>query len=235
MADAESRQFRTTQWQIVASAGDGHQQPLADLCQTYWKPLYFYVRRQGYSTTDAQDLIQSFMVHLLQGNLLSSADPTKGRFRTYLVTSLRRFAINQWKQQTAAKRGGKASVIRFDFASAENEIGASPWHDLTAEAVYERKWAIGILQRAIENLECDLAQQGKQELFHLLLPTLTCRSDALPYRDLESPTGMTADALKMTVSRWRQRLGQQIRQQLQDTSDPNADIGADIARLFDAL
>src|ERR1700729_3799050 len=139
------RQFATTRWSLVLAAGQRNSSQssaaLATLCENYWYPLYAYVRRRGRQADEAQDFTQAFFVRLLEKNDLAAADPGRGRFRSFLLTSLKHFLANEWDRNRAQKRGGSRSVLSIDFGTAEERYRAEPAHDLTPERIFERRWA----------------------------------------------------------------------------------------------
>ncbi|TWT51389.1 hypothetical protein Pla22_41670 [Rubripirellula amarantea] len=235
MSDHNQAQFKTTQWQIVHEAGRGGSNSLDKLCQTYWKPLYFYLRRKGHGVEEAQDLTQSFIVHMLAGDLLSTADASRGRFRSYLLTSLHRFTINQWRKEISAKRGGEARVMNLDFGTAETELKSAQWQDQTPQRVYERQWALEVIHVATNRVRSDAEEKRKLELFDALLPRLRLDSDAVTYDELSQEMNMTVDALKMAASRFREKLRTAIRQVLRETIAPDESVDDEVASLFAAL
>jgi DNA-directed RNA polymerase specialized sigma24 family protein len=149
-AHSGSRQFATTRWSLVLAAGQrGSPQSsaaLATLCENYWYPLYAYVRRRGHQADQAQDFTQAFFARLLEKNDLAAADPGRGRFRSFLLTSLKHFLANEWDRARAEKRGGGRSVLPIDFGTAEERYRAEPSHDLTPEKIFERRGALVLLE-----------------------------------------------------------------------------------------
>jgi DNA-directed RNA polymerase specialized sigma24 family protein len=144
------RPFATTRWSLVVAAGQRNSPQssaaLATLCETYWYPLYAYVRRRGHEADEAQDLTQAFFSRLLEKNDFAAADPERGRFRSFLLTSLKHFLANEWDRNRAEKRGGGRAVLSIDFGTAEERYRAEPSHDLTPEKIFERRWALLLLE-----------------------------------------------------------------------------------------
>ena len=148
--------FATTRWSMVLAAGAGSperaDQALAELCAGYWYPLYAYARRRGYDADDACYLTQAFFARLIEQQKLTAADPVRGRFRSFLLTSMKNFLASEWRRQAAVKRGGGADVVSTDATDAENRYLVEPADNRTPEADYERRWALALIQRAVE--EC---------------------------------------------------------------------------------
>src|SRR5262249_27769596 len=152
---AGASQFPTTRWTLVVAAGDPHRKEarsaLVSLCENYWYPLYAYLRRRGYPADRAQDLTQEFFVRVLEGRYLDRADPERGRFRSFLLTSLKFFVADEEDRQRARKRGGGA-VVSLEFSSGEERYQREPAHDETPERIFERRWALSVLDRLVEKL-----------------------------------------------------------------------------------
>ena len=163
------RSFATTRWSLVLAAG-ASQSPesaaaLAALCETYWYPLYAYVRRRGHQVDDAQDLTQGFLARLLEKNDLATARRGRGRFRSFLLTSLKHFLANEWDRGRAQKRGGGRSSLLIDFATAEDRYGLEPSHEQTPEKIFERRWALVLLENVLARLGAESAAADKSENF----------------------------------------------------------------------
>ena len=160
-------QFPTTRWTLVVAAGDRYrgeaQSALVSLCENYWYPLYAYLRRRGYPADQAQDLTQAFFMRVLEGRYLDRADPEKGRFRSFLLTSLKFFVADEADRDRAQKRGGGA-VLPLEFVSGENRYQREPSHDETPERIFERRWAISVLERVVERLRNEFGQHGRRSI-----------------------------------------------------------------------
>src|SRR5271155_2907054 len=167
-AHSGSRQFATTRWSLVLAAGQRSSPQssaaLATLCENYWYPLYAYVRRRGHDSDEAQDLTQAFFTRLLEKNDLAAADPERGRFRSFLLASLKHFLANEWDRARAEKRGGGRSVLSIDFGTAEERYRAEPSHELTPEKIFERRWALTVLDHALKRLRTEFAGGGREKL-----------------------------------------------------------------------
>src|SRR5215831_5788433 len=177
-----SSQFPTTRWTMVVAAGDPHRKEarsaLAALCENYWYPLYAYLRRRGYAADQAQDLTQEFFIRVVEGRYLYRADPEKGRFRSFLLTSLKFFVADEEDRNRAHKRGGGA-LVPLEFSSGEERYRREPAHDETPERIFERRWAISVLDRVTEKLRNEFVQHGRPEHFERLKVFLLGQSDAL--------------------------------------------------------
>ena len=171
-----NRAFATTRWSIVISAGressPDSRRALEALCETYWLPLYGYVRRRVADVAEAHDLTQAFFAELLEKNYVGTATPERGRFRAFLLTSLKHFLSKEWEKAKAQKRGGGRPGISLDFESADSRIGIEPSAGLTAEQLYDRQWAVTLLATIMERLQSEFAASGKRQHFEELKPFL---------------------------------------------------------------
>ena len=165
--------FATTRWTMVLAAGSGSDQAdraLARLCQNYWVPLYAYLRKKGHQPADAEDIVQAFLARLIEKVALAAADPNRGRFRSFLISSLQNFAANRRDQELTHKRGGNLRKFSLDFNTAEAAYHREPWTDLTPEKIFDRRWAIELLNLVLARLQREHAASGKEELFRRLSP-----------------------------------------------------------------
>ncbi len=232
--------FATTRWSLIAAAGtpDLPEQhaALTELCGTYWPPLYAYVRKRGHSIDDARDLTQSFFARLLEKATVTAADPQRGRFRTFLLTSMQNFLANEFDRETALKRGGGAAQFSMDFDSAERGIAGEPADAAPSpESTFEREWALQILQRSLAALEMEYVESGRRELFDALSPALTDAAESPRYSSIADARGMSRDAIKMAASRLRKRYRELIRQTIRGTVASDDDVESELADLFRAL
>jgi RNA polymerase sigma-70 factor (ECF subfamily) len=236
---ARRGRFATTRWSLVAAAGaSGSEQAeraLTELCAEYWYPLYAYVRRRGYDPEDAADLTQSFFVHLLEKDRLAVADPTRGRFRTFLLTSMKNFVNGEWRKRAALKRGGGVEMVPIDFDSAEQRYRIEPSHDLSPEAIYERRWALGLLDRAVEQLRLSYEQGGKGELFEALKGGLGHGDALLPYAELALRLGRSEGNLRSAVFRLRSRWRDQIRSLVAETVADESSVDDELQKLLASI
>lgn len=220
---AGSSRFPTTRWTLVIASGDPDRKEarsaLVSLCENYWYPLYAYLRRRGYSADQAQDLTQDFLIRMLEGRYLDRADPGKGRFRSFLLTSLKFFVADERDRQRAYKRGGGA-VVSLEFQSGEERYQREPAHDETPERIFERRWALAVLDRVVERLRNEFVQHGRPEHFDRLKVFLLGQSDA-PYAALALEMNTSEGALKVAIHRLRKRYRELFRQEIADTvADP---------------
>ncbi len=232
-----STQFPTTRWTLVFAAGDPRRKEarsaLVSLCENYWYPLYAYLRRRGYPADQAQDLTQDFFVRLLEGRYLDRADPEKGRFRSFLLTSLKFFVADERDRQRALKRGGGA-VTSLEFSSGEERYQREPAHDETPERIFERRWALTVIDQVVEKLRTEFARQGRPEHFDKLKVFLLGRSDA-PYAALALEMNTSEGALKVSIHRLRKRYRELFRQEIADTVADPAEVESELQFLAAVL
>jgi RNA polymerase sigma factor (sigma-70 family) len=213
--------FPTTHWSVVLSAGGGTlpnaQAALERLCRAYWYPLYAYVRRQGRSVEEAQDLTQEFFARLLQKEYLRHPDPARGRFRSFLLTGLKRFLVNDWEKGRAAKRGDGQRVISWDQRETESRFLAEPADQSTPEKAFEKRWAMTVLEHVLERLRGEFAASGKAERFDRLKVLLWGEKGSPPYAGIAAELGLTESALKVAVHRLRERYRELLRAEVAHT------------------
>jgi RNA polymerase sigma factor (sigma-70 family) len=230
-------QFPTTRWTVVVAAGDPHRKEtrsaLASLCENYWYPLYAYLRRRGYPADQAQDLTQAFFMRVLEGRYLDRADPEKGRFRSFILTSLKFFVADEADRDRAQKRGGGA-VLPLEFVSGEDRYQREPAHDETPERIFERRWALSVLERVVKRLRNEFIQHGRPEHFDRLKVFLVGESDA-PYAALAREMKMSEGALKVAIHRLRKRYRELFRQEIADTVADPAEVEAELRFLATVL
>ena len=229
--------FPTTRWTLVVAAGGPQRKEtrsaLADLCENYWYPLYAYLRRRGYAADEAQDLTQEFFVRVLEGRYLDRADPEKGRFRSFILTSLKFFVADEGDRQRALKRGGGA-VVPLEFSSGEERYQREPAHDETPERIFERRWALSLLDRVVEKLRNEFIQHGRPEHFEQLKVFLLGQSDA-PYALLANEMNTSEGALKVAIHRLRKRYRELFRQEIADTVADPAEVESELRYLAAVL
>ena len=230
--------FATTHWSMVVSAGRNGSpqagQALAALCESYWFPLYAFVRRAGHSAEDAQDLTQEFFARLLAQDFLAKADRRKGKFRTFLLAALKHFLADQWDRARAQKRGGGKAVISFDSLDAETRYRLEPADDLTPERMFEKQWALSLLERVLSRLDAEMAANGKLELFEALKDTLT-GARPIGYASIGAALGMSEGAVKVAAHRMRRRYRALLREEIAQTVAGADDIGDEIRYLLSCL
>ena len=231
--------FVTTHWSVVMAAGRNDtvraRDALARLCQTYWHPLYAYVRRLGHSPPDAQDLTQEFFARLLAKNYLADADESRGRFRSFLLAALKHFLANEWDKASAQKRGGGQMVIPIDFNAAETSCHFEPADNLTAERIYERRWALTLLDQVLRRLRAEHVRDGKEKLFEQLKSTLTEASRTVAYAEIARRLDTTEGAVKVAVHRLRQRYREVLRAEIAETVASPGEVEDELRNLFAAL
>jgi RNA polymerase sigma-70 factor (ECF subfamily) len=208
---------------------------LEELCAVYWSPLYWHIRRLGYDATQAQDLTQGFFSRLLQKRSLGFVDRERGKFRSFLLASLRHYLANEYDHAQAQKRGGGKTILPIDFRSAESGYGLEPSHDLTAERLFEKRWALTVLEMSLAALQQQYQQAGKSELFDALVPFMAAQSDSPTYAKIAKQLEMTESAVRLAVSRMRRRYREAIRAEVERTLDDSDDVDQEIQNLFKAL
>jgi len=230
-------QFPTTQWTLVVAAGDpdlkAARSALTSLCEKYWYPLYAYLRRRGYSSEEAQDLTQEFFVRVLEGRYLDRAQPEKGRFRAFMLSSLKFFVADEGDRARAQKRGG-GMVLPLEFSSGEERYQREPSHDETPERIFERRWALSVLDRVIERLRVEFVQGGRQAHFDRLKVFLLGQSH-VPYAVLARELNTSEGALKVAIHRLRRRYRELFRREIADTVSDPAEVESELRHLAAAL
>jgi len=229
--------FPTTRWTLVVAAGDPQRKEardaLASLCASYWYPLYAWLRRRGYQADEAQDLTQEFFIRVLEGRYLDRADPKKGRFRSFLLTSLKFFVADEGDRHRARKRGGGV-LVAPEFSAGEERYQREPGHDETPERIFERRWALSVLERVVEKLRDEFVQHGRPDHFERLKVFLLGRSDA-PYTVLAREMNTSEGALKVAIHRLRKRYRDLFRQEIADTVADPAEVEAELRYLAGVL
>jgi RNA polymerase sigma-70 factor (ECF subfamily) len=205
------------------------------LCSAYWYPLYAFVRCKGYGPEEAADFVQGTFATLLARQGLAGVSPERGRFRSYLMAACAHYIADRRDHDRAARRGGGRTPISIDRCDAESRYRSEPAHELTAERLFERRWALDLLERAVARLEAEMTATGKTELFARLLPCLTGGRGDVRLATIAAELGMTAGAVKMAASRLRGRYGAILREEIAQTVADPAEIEPEIAALFNAL
>ncbi len=226
-------------WSVVAVAGrtGSHQSDAAlnRLCGQYWYPLYCYVRRRGYSPDDSQDLVQGFFQKLLRREFFSEADRTKGKLRGFLLSSLQYYLLDERKKNAATKRGGDVTFVQIDAEEADSRYLAEPQNAGSPDAVFERQWAIALMQRATEILGDAWRKDGKGEIFDSLSPFLLSSMDADAARQIAGRFQMTEGHVKVSLHRLRERFSTVVRKEIAETVNSEAEIDSELASLREAL
>ena len=237
-----AHRFATTRWSLVRSAGsDGSKdthagRALAELCESYWYPLYAYVRRKGVDAEEARDLTQAFFAMLLERNDLAAADPQRGRFRSFLLGAMNHFLSNHWRAERAQKRGGgrRVASLDIDLDDGETRYSREPGHDETAERIFERRWALTVLGQAMDTLRAEMAESGKAGQFDTLRGYLD-GSTTTAYADVAAELGMTEVATRVAVHRLRDKYRRCLRRMIGETVETEAEIDAELRELLGAL
>jgi DNA-directed RNA polymerase specialized sigma24 family protein len=236
---ASSNSFQSTSWSLIFTARDAEaaeaKAALAALCAAYRYPLYAFVRRKGYDAETAQDLVQGFLTRLLEKRDLLMVDRGKGKFRSFLMAACSHYLANQRDHERAKKRGSGRVAISIDRLTAEGRYGREPAHQLTAERLFERQWALTLLDRVIERLEEEMLQAGKSRQFTALRPTLLGEAARAPFARIAADLGVSEDAARAAAHRLRRRYRVLLREEVTSTLDESADISEEIAALFAAL
>jgi RNA polymerase sigma factor (sigma-70 family) len=226
--------FETTQWSLVfAASEDGERRgALEDLYRSYCSPVYFFVRRRGYSRPDAQDLTQDFFVYLLQKNVFSRADPNRGKFRTFLLGTLEFFLSHASARARTEKRGGQADVVFLDDETAETHYQlADP--GLTAEQIFDARWASTLVGNAVARLQAEMEKAGKRELFEQLWDFLAGEESS--YLEVSQRTGLSLAATKAAIHRVREHYRELLRTEIARTVSSFADLNDEIRSLRSSL
>ena len=233
------RHFATTRWSIVLAAGRDSspeaKTALATLCETYWFPLYAFVRRQGYDAQDAQDLTQGFFTRLLEKKDLRDVQRERGKFRSFLLASMKHFLMNEWDRTQAQKRGGGQRMLSVDFDEAESRLRLEPSHEQTPEVIFEKQWALTLLDRVRAVLREEFVSAHKAEQFDRLHVYLTGEKSAVTYAEVAEELRISEAAVKMAVSRLRRRFHDRLRKEIGQTVATEDEIDDEIRALTDAL
>ena len=236
---AAGEKFALTRWSVVLAAGSRDttqsREALEKLCRAYWPPIFAFVRRQGHSSHDAQDLTQEFFTRLLSKNYLGAVDRTRGKFRSFLLASLKHFLANEWDKAGAQKRGGHQVLIPINVQSAETSYAVDPADGMTPEKLFERRWAVTLLDQVLAGLRAEYEGEGKAELFEQLKSTLTGERRNIRYAEIGARLAMSEGAVKVAVHRLRQRYRELLRSAIADTVSSPEEVESEIRALFSAL
>lgn len=230
--------FATTHWSLVLSAGsnaDGPNIALERLCQMYWSPLYNYVRRRGYSQADAQDLTQEFFSRLLARPWVGNADPNKGRFRSFLLGAMNHFLSDEWDKARAQKRGGGQPVLSLEFDIAESRYAHEPADHATPEQIFERRWALILMERVLNQLRKEYDDEGRSDLFKLLTPCLLGSRTEQPYAELARKLEVSEGTVKSAVHRLRVRYRHLLREEIASTVASPDEVEDELRHMFMVL
>ena len=232
-------QFTSTHWSVVLAAGDsaspGAQAALEHLCRVYWFPLYAFVRRLGHGPQDAQDLTQGFFAYLLERRLVARAKPQAGRFRSYLLASLKHFLAHEHERATALKRGGGALVLSFDQFDPEERYALEPADTATPDLIFDRRWALQQIENALSRLRAEYVSSGRGPIFDLLKDYVWGDKNALTLGEIATQLDLTEEAVKKSVQRLRQRFRDSLRVEVAQTVATPDQIDDELRHLRTAL
>ena len=233
---SERSWFATTHWSVVRNAGDSVSPESGDalesLCKSYWYPLYAYVRRRGYDVETAKELTQEFFAQLLAKRLLQGVDPTKGRFRSWLLGVMKHFLAHEWARARAQKRGGGEPVFSLDELEAESRYHLEPADESNPERIFDRRWALTVLEHAAAKLRQEYESAGKADLFTALQQFVSTEGTSLSYDECATRVGLTVSAVKSAIHRVRQRYQELVREEIAQTVTTASEVDEEIRYLL---
>jgi RNA polymerase sigma-70 factor (ECF subfamily) len=236
------REFATTRWSVIRAAKQGSGEDssitriaLEELCRIYWYPLYVFVRRQGHAHYDAEDLTQAFFARLLAKGDLAGVDRAKGKFRSFLLASMKHFLANEWDYARAQKRGGGRPTLSIDFQDAESRYAVEPAHEITPDKLYERRWAMTVLDQAMEKLRAEMRDAGKENQFEELKIFMTGGKGEVSYASVAETLNISEGAVKVAVHRLRKRYRQLLCEEVAHTVDEKDEVEDELRSLLSAL
>jgi RNA polymerase sigma-70 factor (ECF subfamily) len=235
----QSRVFATTHWSVVLTARDADApqqlEALEILCRAYWYPLYSYIRRQGYSPVEVQDLTQEFFARLLEKDFLRLVDPARGRFRSFLIMALDRFLAKEWRRGQRQKRGGGQVLVSLDMEDGERRYAAETADERTPDKIFELRWALQVLDRALDQLRRESSAPAKRAMFDRVQGLLAGDGADAPYETLAAEVGLSVNAFKVAVHRMRQRYRELVRAEVLQTVSRPEEVDDEIRHLLAAL
>jgi RNA polymerase sigma-70 factor (ECF subfamily) len=231
--------FATTHWTVVLAAGRRHSpqsdRALEELCRTYWFPLYAYVRRHGHTKEDAEDLVQAFFARFLEKNYLAELDAEHGRFRAFLLASLKHFMINEWRRGARLKRGGGVATLSLDWQTADTKFQVADTRAPSPDKAFDREWALVLLAKVIERLQKECDDHGKAGQFEQLKIFLTAGKGECSYADAGQALDMDETTARVTVHRLRKRYRELLRDEIAQTLTDPAQVDEEMKALFGAF
>lgn len=233
-----SSRFNETHWSMVIAAGQKDSQAgeaLQRLCQIYWYPLYAFVRRQGHGKSDAEDLTQEFFARLLARDDLATVDREKGRFRSFLLASMKHFLANEWDREQAQKRGGGKRILSIKLEEPESKYAVEPFHDITPDKLYDRRWAMTVLHQVTAKLREEMRAEGKDVQFEQMKIFLAGGKGEVRYAEVAQNLGISEAAVKTAVHRLRRRYRQLLSAEIADTVETKQDVEQELRYLLAAL
>ena len=231
--------FATTRWSVVLAAGKSsaprQKQALETLCQSYWFPLYAYLRRRGYESHQAEDLTQAFFARMLEKKEFQTADPKCGKFRSFLLVRLKYFLSDQRDRAQAKKRGGGRKILSLNAGDAEGHYNLEPATQLSPEMLFEKAWALTVLERTMGRLEAEMTKKNRKKLFDHLKVYLTTDKNAIPYQNMAAELSMTEASVRIAVHRLRRQYRKLLRDEVAQTVGDEDQIDEEMGSLFAAL
>jgi RNA polymerase sigma-70 factor (ECF subfamily) len=235
----KAARFTTTHWSVVLAAKNpsspDYQRALSVLCETYWFPIYAFLRRQGYSTHHAEDYTQGFFATLMEKQGLRLVDSERGRFRSYLFGALKHFLADEYDHDRAQKRGGGYEVLPMDFIYAETRYSYEPAHELSPEKLFQKSWALLLLDRALKRLREESTKAKSELLFDQLKIYLTSDRSSIPYSVMAKRLGMTEGAVRTAVHRFRVAYRRFLREEIAQTVSSQDEVEEELRDLFNAF
>ncbi|MEY4385770.1 MAG: hypothetical protein RLY20_1053 [Verrucomicrobiota bacterium] len=231
--------FATTRWTVVLAAGNKttphSDRALEELCRAYWFPLYAYVRRRGHAKEDAEDLVQAFFARFLAKNYLAGLSAERGRFRAFLLASLKNFLANEWKKSQRLKRGGGDTVLSLDWETADTKFQVAATNEPSPDKAFDREWAVALLAQVIERLRAECAADGKAAQFEQLKIFLTSGKGAVPHAEVAKSLGMDEGAVRVAAHRLRKRYRELLRDEIAHTLADASQVDEELRALFGAF
>ena len=231
--------FATTHWTVVLTAGQRHtpqaDRALEELCRTYWFPLYAYVRRRGTAKADAEDLVQAFFARFLARNYLEGLSAERGRFRAFLLASLKHFLANEWDKSQRLKRGGGLTILSLDWQTADKQFQIAATGEPSPDKAYDREWALALLAKVLERLQAECVADGKAKLFDQLKVFLAAGKSETAQAEIAKVLGMEEGAVRVAVHRLRKRYRQLLRDEIAQTLADPAMVNEELRALFGAF
>lgn len=238
-SDHSPSRFTATRWSVVLAAGQStgleREKALQQLAQSYWFPLYSYIRRKGHPADEAEDLTQGFFSHLLEKQTLAKADQDKGRFRAFLLTVLKHYISDEWKKSHTLKRGGQRKFVQMDAQQAEGFYSLAPVDPITPEKLFDRNWAMALLTLVMTRLGEHYAQKGQTDLFIAIKGSIDGSAGDLSYADIGAKLNMTEAAVKTAAHRLRKQYRDILREEIAQTVSSEDEIDDEIRFLMDTL
>ena len=227
--------FQSTRWSLILKVKDQHsnesREALEQLCQTYWYPLYAYVRRRVIDAHEAMDITQGFFTHLLEKSGIDSVNPDRGRFRAFMLASVKNFLRNDWRSKNTQRRGGDVQIYSLHEEDFEQRF-QSQTSDTEPDCQFERDWVASLLRRVMERLRSDYEAAGRTDLFELLHPYLVANSDRMPQAEISEKTGLGKSAVKMSIHRMRKQYARYVREEISETLDSPEDVEDELTKLI---